>query len=297
MIRTLLRFVSQCFVLFLTLCSPQAVSGWEAASVEKFVEQGLKAFDRGAFEESVPSWIEAARRYELQRRPAGQVAALNRLAQAYSALGQYNQAIKSLETALEQAQKLSDPARVASVLAALGHAHTAVGALQAAEAELKQSLGMASALRERALAAVILNNLGNLYAIEKKYTEAIAAYRESVLLAERAAQWSLRARALINAGVALRQNGEARESELLLDTAFDQRPQLRASHDTAFLLISLSLAYRDLRAWLPGSSNRVLLRAAEALNESATVAERLGDRRTASYVWGYLGALYEDEDR
>jgi CHAT domain-containing protein len=40
-----------------------------------------------------------------------------------------------------------------------------------------------------------------------------------------------------------------------------------------------------------------LLRAAGALNEAAVLADKIGDRRTTSYAWGYLGGLYETERR
>src|SRR5207344_1474423 len=34
-----------------------------------------------------------------------------------------------------------------------------------------------------------------------------------------------------------------------------------------------------------------------ALSEAGTLSERLGDRRAASYAWGYLALYYQEEER
>lgn len=274
-----------------------ASSTSEISSPNKYFEQGLKAFERGAFEEAVLSWTEAARSYEGEHNPTGQMAALTQLSLAYSALGQHKQTVKSLDVALELAEKSGDLARIASVLASLGNAHIAIGLPETAETYLKRSLRMATELGDSALTASVLNNLGNLFATQKKYSEAIAAYREGIELAKQAGHRLLTARALVNAAMALRQNGEPKASKQLLDSALKELRGLTQSHDTAFALINVALGYRDLRPSLPGSSDLLLRQASEALNQAGAMADKIGDRRTASYAWGYLGMLYEDQRR
>lgn len=293
--RSLARYFLVVLVLFLS--GAHSVAAQEASSPEKSFEQGLSAYQQGNFEQAISSWTDAARVYGRERKPAQQIAVLTHLSQAYSALGQYKQAIKLLGPALELAERSGDPARIASVLASLGSMHIAVGRPETAEDYLKHGLVMARGVGNSALAAVILNNLGNLFSTQKKYPEAIAAYRESIVLAKRAGQHSLTARALGNAAVALRENGEPHESKAMLDTALDQLRGVSPSHEKAFALISIGLAYRDLRPLLPDSTELLLLRASGALNEAGAGAEGIGDRRTASYAWGYLGMLYEDERR
>ena len=288
--------VRSCLVVVALTFAHPAVAA-EAVPPDKHLEQGLTALERGAFEDAVSSLSEAARLYERASKPTAQAAALMPLARAYSAIGQYRQAIKTLEAALELTEKSGEKARIAAVLAGLGNAHIAIGSLPAAEGYLQNSLSLARALGDSALAASILNDLGNVSAMNKKYPEAIAAYRESIVLAKRVGHRLLTARALTNSAAALRQNGAPQEAETSLDAAFDHLRLLSPSHDTAFGLTSVGLAYRDLRPALQNASGRLSLRAAEALNQAATVAEALGDRRTTSYAWGYLGALYEDEGR
>ncbi len=285
------------FLVGLILFISHSGSADEAPSPEKFLEQGLKALQRGVFDEAVSNFAEAARLYEALGSPAGHMAALIHLSRAYSALGHYRQAIQSLGSALDLAQKSRDPVRMASVMAALGSAHIAIGSAETAEAYLTRSLDMAKKLGDSTLAATILNDLGNMFAMQRKFPEAIAAYRESIALGKRAGHHSLTARALTNAAAALRQKGEPQEARALLDQAFDELRAMTASHDSAFALTNIGLAYRDLGSSLPNASDRLRLRAWEALNAAVAMSQSLGDRRTASYAWGYLGTLYEDERR
>src|SRR5947208_2506974 len=263
--------VRSCLVVVALTFAHPAVAA-EAVPPDKHLEQGLTALERGAFEDAVSSLSEAARLYERASKPTAQAAALMPLARAYSAIGQYRQAIKTLEAALELTEKSGEKARIAAVLAGLGNSHIAIGSLPAAEGYLQNSLSLARALGDSALAASILNDLGNVSAINKKYPEAIAAYRESIVLAKRVGHRLLTARALTNSAAALRQNGAPQEAETSLDAAFDHFRLLSPSHDTAFGLTSVGLAYRDLRPALQNASGRLSLRAAEALNQAATVA-------------------------
>jgi len=283
--------------LGLTLSFAPTAWALEASPAEKHFEQGLKAFQRGAFQEAVSSWTDAARLYEREGRIREQIRALSDLSEAYSALGYYRQAVNSLQTALELAEKSRDTARIPSLLARLGNALIATGPPETAETYLKRGLEMARQAGDSTLAAAILNNLGNLFATQKKYAEAISAYKESIVLAKAAGHRVLAARAMANAAAALRQSGDPRGARVQLDTALGELRGLPPSHETAFALINIGLAFRDLRPSLPDASALLLLRAAGVLDEARSIAERLGDRRTASYALGYLGSLYEAEGR
>jgi tetratricopeptide (TPR) repeat protein len=79
--------------------------------------------------------------------------------------------------------------------------------------------------------------------------------------------------------------------------ATDKRKALPASHEKAFVLISIGRLYLRL-AGSPGlTTDELEQRAYQALNEAATVAESIDDDRAMSYAYGYLGALYEQERR
>src|SRR4029434_2311145 len=59
----------------------------------------------------------------------------------------------------------------------------------------------------------------------------------------------------------------------------------------------IGLTYDELRGRLSDANAPLLVLAAESFSKAATVAETIGDHRAASYAWGYLGKLYEDEYR
>ena len=289
------RMLGGCFVAALAFSLAWSASPLEAASPQESSEQGLKAFQRGAFEDAISNWTDAANSYQQEGKTDQQLATLSQLAEAYIVLGQYRQAVKTLETALELAQKSRDATQIPSLLARLGNAHIPIGPPETAEEYLTRALGMARERNDAELTAVILNNLGNLYTTQKKYAEAIAAYKESVILAKRAGRRILAARAMANTAAALRWSGEARESKAQLDMAIDELRGLPPSQEAAFALINIGLGFRDLRPSLPDASAQLVLRAAGAFTEARSTAEKLGDRRTASYAVGYLGNLYEAE--
>jgi CHAT domain-containing protein/predicted negative regulator of RcsB-dependent stress response len=273
-----------------------AVSANEVPAGTLF-DQGVKAFARGAFAEAASSWSGAAAAYEREQNRSAQITALVHLAQAQSALGQYRQAVGSLGAALELAEQLGDLRRIASIVAGLGNAHIALGPPETAAMYLDRALGASRQTGDSTLTASILNNRGNLLVTQEKNAEAIAAYKESAEIAKQAGQPLLRARALTNAATTLRRTGAAQESRDLLDAASDELRGLEATSESAFAWINVGLAYRDLRPSLPASGDQLLLRAAGALTEAAVQADKIGDRRTASYAWGYLGNLYEIERR
>ena len=78
----------------------------QASSSETYLEEGLRAFQRGDFEQAVLKWTEAARLYERAGKLHEQSEALTYLAQAYQSIGQYKQALKSLELALAFSQEI-----------------------------------------------------------------------------------------------------------------------------------------------------------------------------------------------
>jgi CHAT domain-containing protein len=291
------RALGRSILVVLVLTAAFSAPALEAASPEESSQQGLKAFQRGAFEEAIVRWTDAAGAYEREGKTAQQIAMLSQLSEAYSALGRYWQAVKTLETALELAQKSQDAARIPSLLALLGNAHIAVGPPETAQDYLTRALALARQRGDSVLAAGILNNLGNLYTTQKKYPEAIAAYKECVVLAKAADRRILAARAMANAAAAHRWRGEARDSRAQLELALDELRGVTPSQETAFALINIGLGFRDLRPSLPDASGPLLLRAAGVLNDARSTAERLGDRRTASYALGYLGSLYEADGR
>ena len=276
-------------------CSPLFAA--EVSPADRQIKIGLELFQRGDFEQAALSWTEASQLYERGGDIRRQSEALVYLSQANQALGRYKEAGKNLDVALSLAEKAGDRTQVASVLGALGNLYIATGPEDAALKNLTEGLRIAKELNNQDLSATILNNLGNLLTSQKKYAEAIAAYNESATLAKSRNNRVLAGKALINAATASMQNKQYKEAKALLDNALDEIRALEPSHDKASGLITIGLAYDDLRSRLPDLKDSLLLLAHQTFTEAGTISDSIGDRRTSSYAWGYLGKLYEDERR
>jgi CHAT domain-containing protein/Tfp pilus assembly protein PilF len=276
-------------------CSPLFAA--EVSPADRQTKIGLELFQRGDFEQAALSWTEAAQLYERSGEIRRQSEALVYLSQANQALGRYTEAGKNLELALGLAEKAGDRTQVASVLGALGNLYIATGPGDTALKHLNEGLRIARELNNQDLSATILNNLGNLLTTQKKYAEAIAAYNESATVAKSRNNRVLAGKALINAATASMQNKQYKEAKELFDNALDEVRALEPSHDKASGLITIGLAYDDLRSRLPDLKDSLLLLAHQTFTEAGTISDSIGDRRTSSYAWGYLGKLYEDERR
>ena len=277
--------------------SPASAAAANASPAAQQMEQGQKSFQRGDFEQAISSWREAARLYEGEGNPKDQSNALVLIAQAYQLLGQYRDALKNLEAALALAEKSGNQNQIALALGTIGNVYIATGPEETARKYLDDGLRVAKEQNDEGLSAIILNNLGNLLTLQKKYPEAIAAYKESASLAESQKNSLMVTRALINAATASIQNKQSKEAKALLDKALGEIRTLEPSHDKASALINVGLAYGDLRSSLPDSKDSLLLLAHQTLSEAGAVADSLADHRAASYAWGYLGKLYEEERR
>ena len=156
--------------------------------------EGRKAFQQGAFEQAVLHWREAARLYEQAAKPEQQSEALTHLAQAYQALGQYQEALLQpyLCSGACQTSRRPDAGRLclAQPRQCIPR-HWASGELP--PAIFNEGLGIAKQLQNPGLSAAILNDLGNLFTTQKKYAEALAAYHESLTLAQTAGHQALAA--------------------------------------------------------------------------------------------------------
>src|SRR5215467_1604095 len=124
------------FVLFphTAMAAPETPT----TAAQEFMAQGWSAWQRGAFEEAVRSWQDAAQRYAQARQPRAQSDALTQLARAYQALGQYRKAVQNLSLALELARKSGDRTQAAAVLGGLGRLSFVTGSLDAAQQALQE---------------------------------------------------------------------------------------------------------------------------------------------------------------
>jgi CHAT domain-containing protein len=259
----------------------------------RYLAEGQQALQRGDFEQAVTSWREATRFYASLGQPLAQSYALTQLAHAYAALGHYEAAEHSLEEALPLASKAADQTQIATILGGLGSVSMATGNLADAERLLHEALTLATTLNNARLAAGILHNLGNLFMSQVQLREAMEAYQRSAQLAQHGHDLGMAARALTHAALVAEQQGQWQDAKHWLEAALHHLHQVPPSHDKAYELLLISRTYHHLA----GTDETLRLRAAEVLNAVVDLAQTLRDARALSYAWGYLGRLYEGEQR
>ena len=269
-----------------------AVAG---STADQLMQQGLQAYQRGAFDQALTAWKQAASLYEKEGKVMDQSRALVQAAQASESMGQVNQALRQLDLALALAQNTRDQTWIATVLNSLGHAYLASRQPDAAITHLNQALETAP--KDSPIVGAVHNNLGLAQVAQKHWPQALASFNAAADRAAAAGDRPLTVRTNINAGrtaLALNQPEEARDR---FDKALDGLKDMEPSHEKAASLIQIGLGYHQLQAAMPAMSTPLLLRAAGTYVEAATVADKIGDVRTKSYADGYLGHLYETEHR
>jgi CHAT domain-containing protein len=259
-----------------------------AFSANLSLDEGRRAYQRGAFDQAAAKWQKAVEDFRRQSNIPLEIRAMTDLAAAYQALGQQKRAVAILEEAVESADKSGD--RKSSTLAKsrLGAALVLNLKYQRAETLLRECLESARAEADSQMVAAILNELGNLLGAQQKYPEALAAFRESADLA-RESNRLMAAQALCNGAAIASVAGTSRDSQGLNGDALKVIEGLSASHDKAVLLIKAAQTDRNLK------TEQSILRARQSLLSALETAEAIGDRRAATYALGYLGELYEQD--
>ncbi|MGE0642904.1 MAG: CHAT domain-containing protein [Nitrospira sp.] len=262
------------------------------------MKEGGLAFQRGAFGQALAQWKKAADLYRGSGNTPAQFEALVLSAQASMGLGKSKDALQSLELALALAHKGDDPLPEATALGHLGRTYLTLGQVNEASEYLHQASARAKVQNSLPLLATTQNDLGVLLALQQQDKEALQAFEESLDHSRKADLPLLAATARTNAARALLRLNQPTESRLALDAALDQlKSVIPPSRHTALGLIGIALAYQRLESQLPQEHDPLALRTAGVLQEAATIAEQLGDKRTLSYALGYLGHLYETESR
>ncbi|HEX8751608.1 MAG TPA: CHAT domain-containing protein, partial [Nitrospira sp.] len=189
-----------------------------------------------------------------------------------------------------------DKAWTATVLSNLGHASLAASQPDAAMEHLTRAMEI---VPEKAtpVVATIQNNLGLALVAQKKLPEALTAFTAAANNATAAGDRPLAVRGRINAGRTALMLNQPEAARDWFDQALDGLKGFEPSHEKATGLVQIGLGYHQLRTAMPATSTPLLLRAAGTFVEAASVSEKIGDVRTQSYAEGYLGHLYETENR
>ena len=271
------------------------VTSWAATTPQTLVDQGQRAFQKGAFSQAAADWQNALELYRKEGNTKAEVQTSLSLASACQSLGQHRRTIQILESALAQAEKVGDGALTTTVKSRLGGALVMTQETQRAKALLEEALTDAKSSKNSALAAAILNDLGNAQAAEQKLSEALKSYEESSRLAQQAGNTTLAAQSLCNAAATAARAGDFTKANELNGQAISAIEKLDSSHTKAFLLLTAGQTDRQIKLSGADEAKRLMLRAYQSFQQASKIAEPIGDRPIETYALGYLGQLYEQD--
>src|SRR6266540_4428031 len=282
----------RCLLFLLALL---CVANGIMADSRVLVDQGQRAFQKGAFSQAAADWQKAVESFRSQGNTNAEILTSVNLASAYQSIGQQRRAVQILEGALARAEAIRDHSRVTLVKSKLGAALIMTLEAERAASLLRESLEAARADKDSKFAGAILNDLGNLLATQQKYAEALTAYEESVALARQTSNSWLTAQTLCNAAATAARAGEYNKADDLNTQALRETDGLDASHAKAFLLLTAGQTDRQIKLTDAKPAQRLMLRAHQSIQQALELAEKIDDRSIVTYALGYWGQLYEQD--
>ena len=224
------------------------------------------------------------------------VLALN--AETSQSLGKFQLAVEQLQQALTLAEQSADPAWQAVLYGQLGGAYLSLQQFDKAEQSLQAGMKLAAGLQDPGLEASLQNNLGHVRLRQGKFPEALAYFETAAGLAEQGGNAGLQAKAALSAAESGVQSGTATGAATgWLDRAWQVTQRLRPSRNRAYLEIRNAQLLREFAGDTSGRGSGLIVTAAERLQQAIRTADASGDPRAASFAYGYLGELYEQQGR
>jgi CHAT domain-containing protein len=285
--------VTRCVALALVLLGSTHMS---FAQPQTLIEQGQRAFQKGAFSQAATDWKQAQEGFRSKGDIDGEIQASLLLAGAFQAIGQQRRAVQILEETLTRAERAGNAAQVALVKSKLGGAFVITRESDRAAILLREALDSARTAKDARLTAAILNDLGNLSATDQKHAEALAAYTESASLARLSTNRLLTAQALCNAAAAAARASDFAKAQELNGEALREIAALDdASYQKAFLFLTSGQADRLIQLTDATAAKQMMLRAHGSFEKALEIGEKINSLSIQTYALGYMGQLYEDD--
>lgn len=283
------------------------------AQIYAYIAQAYRQI--GKLDQAIANWQEAIKIYQAQKNDPDSArslaATLTQQAQAYSAIGQHQNAIDLAKSALSLARQNQDQMTVIVAQGTLGNAYRRSGDYDQALAAHQASLKLAQELNQPVYISTALNNLGNVYVSRSErylYQAGVAASEDSEveetqfrqladqdgMAAMQAYEQSLansrsisgiaQAKALLNINRLLVKSNasdvRAEQNRAQIVRLLKPEPD---SQDKAFALINLVIS----------SPNLPQIEALALLQDAIEISKRIKDQRAESYALGTLGQIYE----
>ena len=288
--------------LVVSFCSLFFVYTTQAITPE---ELGQANYVAGQFEQAIHHW-QTTLDFE-HHKPPQRIDIMIKLSQSYQALGLSQRAL----TILSQAELLVDKLPIQSlskndalILTKLFLIKSDISLATKKDVQARfyadKSLEFLPTPAPNLIHAAILNNLGNVLTVEAYYANAVKTYVEAMELAQLADNALLSGQVLTNMAYAYSKNGQWHQAIKTLLKAKQQFDLLEINYAKAYGLISvgeLALRFLSAKPQIQHSKFNRKNFAYQVLSIAITIAKDIDNPRLISYAYGFLGQLYNLEQR
>jgi len=252
-------------VLSFAMMLPTAAFGIDSS-------QTISAFQQGHFRQAIANWETVLSE---QSDECQSIDTLTYLASAYQALGLSEQALATLNKALQCAEKNEDNVRHAMVQINLTDLYLRIQQLGKAAKHAKSCVQQAHAVKQPILLATAFNNLGNVLKIQQPISEALSTYIEAMAPIEATNPEYLRIKTLIGVlqtKLAKLKNEPESEPESGNQCHSDRADKQRFEKQRKFRIRKILAAFKK---------------------EAERVAEKSPDNYLQALIYGKLGKWYK----
>ncbi len=238
---------------------------------------------RGYASEAVPLLQAGARAARVLGWRQGEGAYLGNLGNAYSRLGQVEQAIEYFHQALAIDRDIKDPQGEGNALGNLGIAYAELGQVEQAIEYFRQALAIDREIKDRIGEGNALGNLGEAYYWLGHVEQAIEYSQQALALRRKIKDRGGESQDLTNLGVAYESLGKVKEAMEYYQQALAIERKIKDRRGEGNSLGNLGSAYAALGQ---------IEKAIEYLEEALAIAREIEDRRGEGNALGNLGNSY-----
>ena len=256
-----------------------------------------EAYDRGDYTAVVDVLEQSMLDASPTIHSTGQIRWLLMHVDAYRHLGMQSQANDLLFAVKQDIDRHADQGEAyALYYGRLAEAYRLTGDLDAAGGAIRKGFVIANSAPSMAARASLENELGHVYRARDNPSKAAAAYRASLRFARDADEPFLVTTAALNLSRATLDSGDVSDLRATLDTARQALVNSPATATRLQHMLALGRLYQVAQRSL-GHGAEWRVAAHEQLQGALQLAEKLQNERAQSYALGYLGSLYEEEQR
>ncbi|MEM7725829.1 MAG: CHAT domain-containing protein [Cyanobacteria bacterium P01_A01_bin.45] len=245
--------------------------------------QGQLLLNQGKLENALETWKKAEKIYRELGDKTGEIGTQVNQSLALQGLGMYRRAHTILLSLVTSLEKQSDSQLQIVQLINLGNVFRLTGDFTNAEKTLTSALHLGQKLHLDKYIQQALLNLGNLAFSQQKFSQALSYYQQATFI-DNNVKLSAQVQQL-EILIELEQENQAKKILSQIQNQLEVQP------------LSQTKVYAEIEIAKSSAKIGNIRESAKILAIAAKQAEKLGNPRAESYALGYLGNLYEKNQR